>query len=239
MKKWTPVIPLLLLAACSKPNSPAAVAQNQPAQSGPAAPAAAPAPSAIPPPGANPEPVAPAPVEPAAPPPTAPALVIPAGTPLSVRLDAGVDTRRNRPGDPFTATLSRPVLVHGQVVLREGTQVRGHVAEAAASGRLKGRAVLDLTLDSARVHGREYPLRTSHVQRVGAAHKKRDAVLIGGGAGFGAALGAIAGGGKGAAIGALAGGGAGTAGAAVTGKEEIAIPAESVLVFTTRGPLRI
>jgi hypothetical protein len=77
------------------------------------------------------------------------------------------------------------------------------------------------------------------VERVGPAHKKRNAFLIGGGAGLGAAIGAIAGGGKGAAIGGLAGAGAGTAGAAATGKEELAIPAESALVFTMRASVKM
>jgi hypothetical protein len=166
-------------------------------------------------------------------------MVIPAGTALRVRLDTGVSTRRNQPGDEFTATLSRPIMVEGQIAVPAGARLRGHLTQSAASGRLEGRAVLALTLDSLRVEGREYPLRTSQVERMGAPHKKRNAFLIGGGAGLGAAIGAIAGGGKGAAIGALAGGGAGTAGAAATGKEELTIPAEAALVFTTRAPVRM
>jgi hypothetical protein len=68
---------------------------------------------------------------------------------------------------------------------------------------------------------------------------KRDAEFIGGGAGLGALVGALAGGGKGAAIGAAAGAGAGTAGAAATGKKEVEYPAETRLVFTTRSAVSI
>ena len=68
---------------------------------------------------------------------------------------------------------------------------------------------------------------------------KRSAVLIGGGAGVGAALGGIFGGGKGAAIGALAGGGAGTAGAAYTGNKEIQLPAESTLTFRVKQSIQV
>lgn len=215
VRKLIVLAPLLFAAACSKPTAPATTAAQAPASQ---------------PQAGNPEPVAP---------PQRAEVVIPSGTPLHVRLDYGVSTRRNRAGDDFTASLMRPVTVHGDTVIPAGTRFRGHLTQSAASGRLKGRAVLALTLDSFHVEGREVPLRTSRVERVGAAHKKRNAFLIGGGAGLGAAIGAIAGGGKGAAIGALAGGGAGTAGAAATGKEELSIPAESALVFTMRAPVRM
>lgn len=232
MRKWIVVAPLLLAAACSKPSTPSAVAGNPQSVS----PAGQPA--------ANPEPVAPPPVAPPSPveapaAPTRAEVLVPSGTPLRVRLDGSVDTRRNHPGDEFTATLSYPVALHGETVIPAGTRFRGHLTESAASGRLKGRPILGLTLDSFHLQGREFPLRTSHVERVGPAHKKRNAFLIGGGAGLGAAIGAIAGGGKGAAIGGLAGAGAGTAGAAATGKEELSIPAEAALVFNLRAPVRM
>src|SRR5262249_28116343 len=104
-------------------------------------------------------------------------------------------------------------------------------------GRLKGRAVLGLRVDSFRLNGRQYRIETTSVDRVSAAHKKRNGILIGGGAGLGAAIGAIAGGGKGALIGAGAGAGAGTAGAAATGKREVGIVAETPLRFTLRSPV--
>jgi hypothetical protein len=231
VRKWIAIAPLIFAAACSKPSPTPAVALNQTAQ-----------PVAAVPPG-NPEPVAAPPAaQPEPAPPSAPVreeVVIPGGTALHVRLDSSLDTRRNHAGDAFTATLSHSVTMPGETLLPAGTRFRGHLTEAAPSGRLEGRPVLALTLDSFRMEGREYPLRTSSVERVGPAHKKRNAFLIGGGAGLGAAIGAIAGGGKGAAIGGLAGAGAGTAGAAATGKEELAIPAESALVFTMRAPVRM
>ena len=73
------------------------------------------------------------------------------------------------------------------------------------SGRLKGRADLGVTLDSFELHGKSYKIETSSQSRVSKGHKKRNTALIGGGAGLGAALGAMAGGGKGALIGAGAG----------------------------------
>jgi hypothetical protein len=72
---------------------------------------------------------------------------------------------------------------------------------------------------------------TSTVERAEKGKGKRSAGLIGGGAGFGALIGGIAGGGKGAAVGLLAGGGAGTAGTAFTGNKQIVLPAETLLTF--------
>jgi len=129
------------------------------------------------------------------------------------------------------ASLAAPVLVHRRAFLPRGTEFTGHITQSDASGRLKGRAVLAVTLDSFRLNGKEYRVHTSSVERVSAAHKKRNLGFIGGGTGLGAALGAIAGGGKGALIGAAAGAAAGTAGAAATGKLEVGIGAESVLTF--------
>jgi hypothetical protein len=130
-----------------------------------------------------------------------------------------------------------PVQVDGQTMVPEGTGFSGHVTTAAASGRLRGRAFIGLKLDSFRLNGREYVVETSSVQRVSASHKKRNALLIAGGAGLGAAIGALAGGGKGAVIG--AGAGAGTAGAAATGRRQVGIGAETPLRFTLRASVEM
>jgi hypothetical protein len=181
----------------------------------------------------------PAAVQPVEPPPQTEAaapgqqaeITIPSGTPIRVRLNQALDTRRNRAGDRFTATLAQPVVEEGRVILPRGTRFAGHVTTASPSGRLEGRAVLGITLDSFEVNGRQYPLVTSRASRVSDRHKKRNLVLIGGGSGVGALIGGLAGGGKGVLIGAGAGAGAGTAGAALTGKKEVALPAETLLTF--------
>jgi hypothetical protein len=164
---------------------------------------------------------------------------IPAGTPVHVRLDESVSTRTDRAGDGFTATLSIPIEVDGRTLLPAGTQFSGHVTTAAPSGRMKGRAVIGLTLDSFDLGGRQYRVRTTRVDRVSDRHRKRNALLIGGGAGLGAAIGAIAGGGKGALIGAGAGAGAGTAGAALTGKKQVGMASETPLRFTLEAPVEM
>lgn len=165
--------------------------------------------------------------------------VIPQGTVLRVRIDQTIDTRRNRPGNRFQATLAEPVVHNGATLLPKGTRFTGHVRESKPSGRLKGRAVLSLALDSFRVNGREYYVDTGSSTRVSGRHRKRNLILIGGGAGAGAGIGAIAGGGFGALVGAAAGGVAGTATAVITGKKNVNVPAETMLAFPLRSSVRL
>lgn len=156
---------------------------------------------------------------------------IPAGTEIRVYLDTAVSSRNSAPGDQFDATVAEPVTVRGQVVIRRHARARGVVVDARPSGRLSKPAYLAIELRSVQVNGAWVPVRTRSLTMEGKSHKKRDIVAIGGGSALGAIVGAIAGGGKGAAIGAAAGGGAGTAGAALTGKQDITLPAESRLTF--------
>jgi len=105
------------------------------------------------------------------------------------------------------------------------------------SGRLKGRGSLQLALESVEVNGQEYNVETNSPRRVGGRHKKRNWALIGGGAGGGALIGALAGGGKGALIGGPVGAGAGTAVAFLTGKKDIHLHPETPLTFQLAEPL--
>jgi len=167
------------------------------------------------------------------------AITVPAGKVLTVRLADEVGSKISQPGQTFGGSLARAIEVDGQVVIPAGTRVQGEVVDAKAMGHFAGGALLELKLDSIHVNGEQLPVQTATVTETSKGKGKRTGVLIGGGAGVGAAIGAIAGGGKGAAIGALAGGGAGTAGSAYTGNKEIVLPAESAIAFTLREPLRI
>jgi hypothetical protein len=175
------------------------------------------------------------PSQPALPPP----LVIDAGTLLTVTIDQTVSSKTNNNGDPFAASLAAPISVGGVTVLPTGTRAKGTVVQADSAGRVKGGAVLALTLDSITVNGQPYSIQTSEFEETIKGRGKRTAIGAGGGAAFGAIIGGLAGGGKGLAIGALAGGGAGTAGAAFTGKRDITIPAETRLHFKLTAPVTI
>jgi len=168
-----------------------------------------------------------------------PKISVPAGTRLRVALVEGVSTTKNSPGDRFTATLAEPVIVDGKMVLEKGTKVRGSVVDVKESGRVKGRASIQLTLNEIVRDGKSLPISTKSFIAVAESTKKRDAAIIGGGAGLGAAIGAIAGGGKGAAVGAAIGGGAGTGTVLATKGKEIHYGPETRLSFTLSNSVEI
>lgn len=164
---------------------------------------------------------------------------VPEGTLLHVRLAETLDTKRNHSGDRFTATLDSPISVDGKVAIPKGANFSGRIDTSAPSGRLKGRAVMNLSLDSFELGGKKYEISTSHTGPSSGSHKKRNILAIGGGAAAGAGIGALAGGPTGALIGAGAGAGAGVAGAAFTGKKNVRIPVETPLSFQLRAPVKL
>src|SRR5689334_17679176 len=172
--------------------------------------------------------------------PVAEKTTIPEGTKLRVALIDTVSSDKNRSGDQFQASLVEPVVVDGKTVLEKGTKVRGRVLEAKESGRVKGRATVELTLTQVVMKdGKTVNVSTKPYTAVAAATKKRDAAIIGGGAGLGAAIGALAGGGKGALVGAAVGGGAGTGTVLATKGKEIHYAPETRLQFTLASPVEI
>ena len=166
-------------------------------------------------------------------------VTLPDDTQIHITLDQGLSSDQSRPGDRFEATVSQPVLIDNKTVIPEGTHVEGRVVDARPSGRLMGRARLQLALDSMQLDGQNYQIHTSTANRTGGSHKKRNWAWIAGGGGGGALIGAVAGGGKGALIGGPIGAGAGTAVAFMTGKKDIHLAPETRLTFRLAEPVTI
>lgn len=164
-------------------------------------------------------------------------LVVPAGTAIAVRLQQTVSSATASAGDSFSAVLDQPLVVDGKVIAPKGADVEGRVTAARRSGRLHNAGYLRLTLVSVNAGSGRIPLHTSSVFRHGGSYKKRNLAFIGGGAGGGALIGALAGGGKGALIGSLIGAGAGTGAAYATGRKEVGFGAERRLTFRLTRPL--
>ncbi len=113
------------------------------------------------------------------------------------------------------------------------------MVDSRPSGRLRGRARLQLALQSVAVNGQNYDVLTTSHPRIGGDHKKRNWAWIGGGAAGGALIGALAGGGTGALIGGPVGAGAGTTVALLTGKKDIRLGAETPVKFELAEPVTI
>lgn len=166
-------------------------------------------------------------------------VTLPEHTTIRVTLDEALASNQNRPGDHFDATVSEPVVVDGKTVIPQGAHAEGLVVEAQKSGRLMGRARLQLALQAVDVSGQDYEVRTVAHARIGRNHKKRNWAWIGGGAGGGALIGGLAGGGKGALIGGPVGAGAGATVALLTGKKDIKLQPETPVKFELSEPVTI
>jgi len=159
---------------------------------------------------------------------------------IPVRLVDGLTSERNLPGDSFTATLDKELVVDGFVIAERGARVEGKVAASDRGGRVKGVSTLQVELTHLRLSdGQTIALQTDGFERRAEETHTRDAAKVGGGAALGAIIGAIAGGGKGAAIGAGVGGAAGAGDVMATRGRPATLPSETRVTFRLRVPVTI
>ena len=165
-------------------------------------------------------------------------VTVPEHTRIHVVLDQTVATSE-KPGRHFRATISQPVVIEGKTVIPKGAHAEGVIVRAKEAGRIKGRAELQLALQSVDVNGQNVPVQTFSSREEGRGHLKHHLLWIGGGAGGGVLIGALAGGATGAAIGGPVGAAAGTTVALVTAKRDMKLRPETPLTFRLAKPATI
>jgi hypothetical protein len=157
---------------------------------------------------------------------------------ISVRTIDSIDSKTDRPGRTFRASVDEEILFNGQAVVPRGADVDLKLTEVRRAGEVRGNSELQLQLERIVIGSTPYAVVSNIHQTAGTSQSQRTVrnAVIGGA--IGAAIGAIAGGGKGAAIGASAGAGGGVAAAIVT-KDQVRIESEARLVFSLERPLEI
>ena len=164
---------------------------------------------------------------------------LPSGSQISVRLIEPVDSDRNKEGDEFRASLEDPITLGNDVVVQKGSDARVRLVNEQESGKFQGRAALTVQLISITTDGKTVPVFSSDVSEYSGSRGARTAKSAAAVGAVGAIIGAIAGGGKGAAIGAGAGAAAGAGAQTVMKGQQVKIPSETVLTFTTQKPVQL
>jgi hypothetical protein len=159
---------------------------------------------------------------------------LPSGTEISIRLIDSVDSDKNREGDEFRASLEDPITMGNDVLVQKGADARIKLVNEQESGKFSGKAGLTVQLISITVDGRPVRVESSDVSEYSGSRGARTAKSAAAVGAVGAIIGAIAGGGKGAAIGAGAGAATGAGAQTVMKGQQVRIPSETVLTFTTQ-----
>jgi hypothetical protein len=166
-------------------------------------------------------------------------ITVPAGTDIEVQMIDGISSQKNTSGQTFRASLVSPIVAGGVTAIPAGADATVLLAQSKGAGRIAGSSDLEIRLVSIQSGGQTYQVSTNVHQVVGKGRGRQTAVRSGVGAAAGAIIGAIAGGGKGAAIGTLAGGGAGAGFQLATHGQQVNIPSETDVSFTTAAPLTV
>lgn len=161
------------------------------------------------------------------------------GQPIRIRLLQDLSSKTAQVGQQFRAQLEGDLMVDGQLVATDGSSVLGKITENQASGKVKGKASMAITITRLTVEGDSHELAANTLRFEATSTTSKDAKRVGIGAGAGAIIGAIAGGKKGALIGGAIGAGAGTGVALATTGEEVEFKTEQLFEFRLEQDLEL
>jgi hypothetical protein len=176
-------------------------------------------------------------------------FILPRNTVLIATSNTMLSTRTARDGDRFTMTVRSPSQYAGAVI-------EGYVTNTSRSGRVAGRAEMNLNYETIRMPNNQVYRFAGITENVRAT--SGEAVRIDNegtlkeddsqttrtvgraaiGTGIGALLGALLGGGDGAAIGAAVGAGTGVGSVYVQGRDDLELPSGSEFTIRASSPRR-
>jgi len=96
---------------------------------------------------------------------------IPAGTPVTIRLQSALSSEASRAHDDFQAVLDEPIIVQGKIVVPRGAPVGGRVVAARSSDGAALPGYLRLTLSTIAVNGKSWKVETNSIFAKGGARK--------------------------------------------------------------------
>lgn len=172
-------------------------------------------------------------------------FTVPAGTHLDLTINDELSSRKNKPGDTFTAKVFTDVRdASGAIMIEEGSTVNGSVVAVKPAPNRRTPGTLTIALSTVEMNGKTFPIRAT-VDSVQREHRKQpinanDAAKVGVGAAAGAVVGqVISKNTKGTVIGAVVGGLAGAGVAAETKDLDIVIPDGSHILVTVTEPMKV
>jgi len=86
---------------------------------------------------------------------------VPAGTPVTVRLQGPVSSATGRTGDAFNAILDEPIVVNGRTIAERGSAVTGRIVEGVPAANSATPGYLRLALTSIAIHDKPSLVQTS------------------------------------------------------------------------------
>lgn len=174
---------------------------------------------------------------------------VPNGTRLTANLVSNLSTKATVQGDRFVMDVTSPGAY-------QGARIEGTVDKVQRSGRLTGRAELNLNFETIRLrngntyrfeglvnrittlNGRNINIDNEDAIRGGS--QTTDTAVRGGiGAVIGAIIGGIAGGGEGAAVGAAIGAGAGAGSVLIQGRDDLELENGTTFEITSSAPANV
>ncbi len=169
-------------------------------------------------------------------------LTAPAGSELEVELLEEISTGSNRPGDRFTASITRPVIEGDMILVPVNSLVHGEITAVQKSGGSGQEAIIKLRFLDVFFNGETWPMSASVVEANpetrGRYSTGDKAARAGAGAVAGGILGRIIGGNtKGTVIGAAVGAAAGTAITLATEDVDAVLAKGSILRLRLDEPL--